>query len=276
MDLNKIKQHWEKWAHEFETNLRATTKTPTIKRLEIDALYRAIKRTHFLGMKDVDILEVGCGNGYNCFALSELLQDFNFTGVDYVSEMVENAKILQNKAAPKYSRVTFKVADVLNLENEKNIKNQYHIVFTDRCIINLNTPELQIKALNQLSKKVRQDGYLIILENFMQNYSRQNDCRKSVGLSERVPAEFNLFIDENTFLLQIKKSMKLVHIDDFGSLHDIILYVLIPMINNGEIDYNHPLVKAATELSVSISEKYDNPFGNFGQNRLFLFHKVKK
>lgn len=276
MDLNKIKQHWEKWAHEFETNLRATTKTPTIKRLEIDALYRAIKRTHFVGMKDVDILEVGCGNGYNCFALSELLQDFNFAGVDYVPEMIENAKTLQNKAIPKYSRVTFKVADVLNLENEKNIKSQYHIVFTDRCIINLNTPDLQIKAINQLSKKVKQDGYLIILENIMQSYTRQNDCRKSVGLPERVPAEFNLFIDENTFLLQINKSMKLVHVDDFGSLHDIVLYVLIPMINSGEIDYNHPLVKAATELSVSVSEKYDNPFGSFGQNRLFLFHKVRK
>lgn len=276
MNLNKVKEHWEKWAREFETDLRATTKTPTIKRLEIDAIYRAIKRTHFIGMKDVDILEVGCGNGYNCFALSELLPDFSFTGIDYVPEMVANAKTLQNKNSPKYSRVTFKVADALNLENEKNIKSQYHVVFTDRCIINLNTPDLQIKAVDQLSKKVKQGGYLIILENFMQNYARQNYCRKSVGLPERIPAEFNLFIDENTFLLHIKKLMELVHVDDFGSLHDIILYVLIPMVNNGKIDYNHPLVKAATELSISISEEYNNPFGNFGQNRLFLFHKVKK
>ena len=275
MDLNKIRQHWEKWAHEFETDLRATTKTTTIKRLEIDALYRAIKRTHFIYMKDVDILEIGCGNGYNCFALSELLQDFNFTGVDYISEMIENAKIFQNNTSQKYSRTTFKVGDMLNLENKKDIKDQYHIVFTDRCIINLNTLDLQIEAINQLSKKVKQDGYLIILENFMPNYTRQNDCRKSVGLPERIPAPFNLFIDEDTFLSHIKKSMRLVHIDDFGSLHDIVLYVLIPMINNGEIDYTHSLVKAATELSVSISEKYDNPFGNFGQNRLFLFHKEK-
>lgn len=274
MDLNKVKQHWEKWAREFETDLRATTKTPTIKRLEIDAIYRTIKRTHFFGMKNVDILEIGCGNGYNCFALSELLPDFNFIGVDYVPKMIENAKNLQSNNPTKYSRITFQVGDILSLENNKDIKDKYHIIFTDRCIINLNTIDLQLKAFDQLSKKVEQDGYLIILENTIQNYKRQNDCREAVGLSRREPAQYNLFIDENIFLAHAKKSMRLVHIDDFGSLHDIILYVLIPMINDGEIDYNHSLVKAATELSVSILEKYDNPFGNFGQNRLFLFHKV--
>jgi len=276
MNLNEIKQHWEKWAQEFETDLRATTKSPTIKRLEIDAIYRAIKKTRFFGMKDVDILEIGCGNGYNCFALSELFPDFNFTGIDYIPEMIASAKKLQSTASGKDSRISFEVADVLNLESEKKIKSQYHIIFTDRCIINLNTPDLQIKAFNQLSKKVSKNGHLIILENFIQNYERQNNCRKSVGLPERVPAEYNLFIDENKFLLNLKKQMKLDHVDDFGSLHDVILYVLIPMINKGEVDYDHPLVKAATELSVSISEKYDNPFGSFGQNRLFLFHKVRE
>lgn len=273
MDLDGIKKQWEKWAREFETDLRATTKTPTIKKLEINALYKAIQKTHFFGMKNIEVLEVGCGNGYNCFALSELLPDFNFTGVDYVPNMVENAKNLQS-SKPEYSRITFQVGDILSLENNKDIKDKFHIVFTDRCIINLNTIDLQLKAFDQLSKKVKQDGYLIILENIIQNYKRQNDCREVVGLPRRIPARYNLFIDEDIFLAHAKKSKKIVSIDDFGSLHDIILYVLIPMINDGEIDYNHPLVKAATEVSVSISGKYDNPFGNFGQNRLFLFHKI--
>ncbi len=276
MDLNEIKEHWEKWAREFETDLRATTKTSTIKKLEINAIYKAIEKTHFGRTKDVEVLEVGCGNGYNCFALSELLQDFYFTGVDYVSDMIQNAKKFQTNNPIKYSRIKFQVGDILNLENNKDIKNEFDIVFTDRCIINLNTIDLQLKAINQLSKKVSQNGYLIILENFIQNYTRQNDCRKSVGLPKRNPAEYNLFIDEDVLIPYITKSLELVLIDDFGSLHDVLLYVLIPMISNGEIDYNHPLVKAATELSVSISEKYDNPFGSFGQNRLFLFHRAKE
>lgn len=276
MNLDEIRSHWEKWSKEFETDLRATTKTSTIKKLEINAIYRAIKKTHFERMKDIEVLEVGCGNGYNCFVLSELLPDFNINGVDYVSEMIENAKILQSNNPTKYSRIMFQVGDMLSLENNKNIKDEYHIVFTDRCIINLNTIDLQLKAFDQLSKKVKQGGYLIILENTIQNYKRQNDCREAAGLLRREPAQYNLFIDENIFFAHAKKSMRLVHIDDFGSLHDIILYVLIPMINGGNIDYAHPLVKAATDFSVSISEKYDNLFGNFGQNRLFLFHKSKE
>jgi SAM-dependent methyltransferase len=276
MDLNEIREHWEKSAQEFETGLRATTKSMPIKRLEIAALHKAIKKTHLYDVRETDVLEVGCGNGYNCFLLSEVLPNFNFTGVDYVSEMIKNAKKFQANDSKKYSRIAFHAGNILNLENNKNLKNEYPIIFTDRCIINLNTTALQLEAIDQLSKKVAQNGYLIILENFTQPYKRQNDFRKSVGLPERVPAEYNLFIDEDLLVSHITKSMELVLIDDFGSLHDILLYVLVPMVNGGKIDYDNPVVKAATELSISISEKYDNPFGSFGQNRLFLFHKRVK
>jgi SAM-dependent methyltransferase len=274
MDLDEIKKHWVNWAKEFETDLRATTKSTTIKKLEINALYKAIQETHPFPAENIEVLEVGCGNGYNCLALSDLFPYFNFTGVDFVPEMIENAKNLQSNSVAKYSRITFHVGDILKLENNKNLKEKYHFVFTDRCIINLNTLDLQLKAFDQLLKKVEKYGYLIILENTVQNYQRQNDCRVAAGLPGRVPARYNLFLDEDKFLDHAKNSTKLVHVDDFGSLHDLILYVLIPMINNGEIDYDHPVVKAATELSISISGKYDNPFGNFGQNRLFLFQKT--
>jgi len=276
MDLNEIRNHWDKSAREFETGLRATTKSLPIKRLEIAALYKAIKKTHLYNIRETDVLEVGCGNGHNCFFLSDALPNFNFTGVDYVPEMIKNAKKFQANDSKKYSRILFRTGNILDLKNNKNIKKEYPIVFTDRCVINLNTTALQLEAIDQLLGKVAQDGYLIILENFTQPYKRQNDLRKSVCLPERVPAEYNLFIDEDVLLSHITKSMELTLVDDFGSLHDILLYVLVPMINGGKIDYDNPLVKAATELSISISEKYDNPFGSFGQNRLFLFHKIAK
>ena len=112
-----------------------------------------------------------------------------------------------------------------------------------------------------------------MLENSVQNYTRQNKSRLSLGLPERTPEKYNLFIDENAVIPKIKRSMKLISTDDFGSLHDIILYVLIPSINNGAVDYDHPLVKTTADLSMALSENYNNQFGNFGQNRLFLFRK---
>jgi SAM-dependent methyltransferase len=273
MDSTQIKEHWLKLATQFKTDLKATTHTDTIKKLEIHALYLAIKRAG-MDRAAADVLEIGCGNGYNCLSLAELLPHFNFTGLDYVLDMVENAKKLQLDLPALSSRINFQVGDVLHLADHKGIKNQYDIVFTDRCLINLNTTALQLAAFDQLAAKVKKGGYLLILENSERNYRRQNDCREAVGLPRRTPAEYNLFIDEEAFLGHAKKLLKLIHVDDFGSLHDIILYVLVPMINGGTVDYKHPMVKAAAQLSVSISDQYGNAFGDFGQNRLFVFHKL--
>ncbi len=67
MDLNEIEQHWKNWAKEYRYQLRATTKTPTIKKLEIFALYQAFKKTQFFSQEGCRVLEIGCGNGHNCF-----------------------------------------------------------------------------------------------------------------------------------------------------------------------------------------------------------------
>ena len=62
--------------------------------------------------------------------------------------------------------------------------------------------------------------------------------------------------------------------ENFTTLHDLALYILVPMINGGKIDYKHPIVEAATKLSIAISENSDETFGNYGQNRLYLFQKL--
>ena len=279
MHLDDIKKHWEKLAKEFGTDLMATTKNQTIKRLEIDTIYRAIKKTPFYNNDGYyKVLEVGCGNGYNCFLLSELLPTFHFTGIDYVSRMIENAKKIKSDNLTKYQQTTFQTGDILDLENNRSIDDTYHIVFTDRCIINLNTMDAQLKAADQLSKKVEQNGYLLILENFKQSYERQQDCRIAAGLSKRVPDAYNLFIDGAVFIPHVKKSMDLICVDDFGSLHDLLLYILLPMIHNGNIMYNHPLVQAVADFSINLAKKnkYDTNFGSFGQNRLLIFHKTAR
>ena len=273
MDLENIKSYWDKRSKTFETDLKATTNHPAIKMLEIDALLRTIKRLGLDKKKGTEILEVGCGNGPNCFALSELLPNLKFTGLDYSEEMVRNANRIKKSSTTRYPKVKFYLGDVLNLGKSKNLKNGYDVIFTDRCLINLNSKDLQLVGINNILKKLKRGGYFIMLENSIQNYARQNEMRKSVGLPERKPAKYNLFIDETVIIPQLKKSAKLLSIDDFGSLHDIILYVLIPSITKGVVDYNHPLVKTTADLSIALSENYNNPFGNFGQNRLFLFRK---
>jgi SAM-dependent methyltransferase len=272
MDLNEIEQHWKNWAEQFKTDLRATTKTRTIKELEISALYRAFKKTPFFSRNDCHILEVGCGNGHNCFKLFDLFPNFTFTGVDLIPEMISSANEIKNSNL-QYEKMNFFVGNVLALNDCIGLEDQYQIVFTDRCLINLNTHELQINALDQLYRKTEEGGYIVLIENVYETYCKQNHLRKSVGLKKRMPDKFNLFINESRFLSHAEKKLSLVDVEDFASLHDIVLYVLVPMLNNGDIDYNSPMVLATTKLLLSIPEGFCNMFGNFGQNRLYLFKK---
>jgi ubiquinone/menaquinone biosynthesis C-methylase UbiE len=85
LSFDQVKAHWERWAAEYGTSLRATTKTHTIKLLEIFALVRHIPA-------GARMLDVGCGNGYNALSFAETVAGIRVTGVDYSPDMIANAR----------------------------------------------------------------------------------------------------------------------------------------------------------------------------------------
>jgi predicted O-methyltransferase YrrM len=266
----EVRKHWEELAARHGTALAATTKTETIKRLEIAALARALT-TAGVGAGRGSVLEVGCGNGRNCFALAQLLPECRFTGIDYVPQMIDSANELLAESGQE-DRVRFLTADALDLVGATALDDSYDVTFTDRCLINLDSPELQIQAIDQLIAKTRPGGHVVILENFVAGHERQNALREAVGLSRRERASYNLFMDDAEVLRHVEGQLDLVNVDDFGSLHDLVLYVLGPLTNNGEVDYDDPHVAAATELSLSAPAGLRD-VGRFGQNRLLLFRR---
>lgn len=272
MELNDIKKHWENWAGEFGKNLRATTKTSTAKILEIDAFVRAISRSN-LNAADAQVLEIGCGNGFNCIALAERFPQFNITGMDYIQGMVDNANVLRTEK--NVANVQFQQGNVLELEKQTELSPGYDLIFTDRCLINLNTTELQSQAIAQIVNKVKVGGHLMMIENSQQTFAIQNQARVAMGLEARRAAEFNLFFDENQVFKGVQAHLELCQIEDFISIHDLLLYVLVPMVNGGKVDYEHPIVQAATQLSVYMNNQSTQVLGSFGQNRLYHFKRVK-
>lgn len=273
MDMQEIREHWDKLAEKFALDLKSTTKTPTIKQLEIHALARAIRTFFPDAAPERTVLEVGCGNGHNIFGLWEQFTSYHFTGLDYSPQMIESAqKILE--AHPEADMV-FGVADILSLQMELLNPTHYDVVFTDRCLINLNTWERQMTGLRNCAERVRPGGALVIIENFVASYSNQNRLRESAGLLVRTPDPYNHFIHETEFQSFATGELGLIHetTDDFGSLHDILLYVLIPAVNQGKVDYSHPIMEAATTLLTRMPDDIQNQFGSFGQNRLYVFRK---
>jgi SAM-dependent methyltransferase len=268
--LDKIKRHWQNCADKYGKSLCATTKARTAKDLEVDAIDRALLQLNFKDNQEYKILEVGCGNGYNCFFLAEKYKKSIIHGVDYVREMVRSATTNAEEYA--IPNVFFFHRDAMNLRTDL-LYPFYDIIFTVRCIINLDTQEKQKRAISEISAKLATGAYYLMLENSIYTYSNQNYCREALGLPKREPAEYNLFIDE-TILFPYARANGLEHLTtyNFSSLHDIILYVLLPSLNNGRINYEDPLVKKAAELSIKLPD--NNCFGEFGQNRLYLFKKI--
>jgi predicted O-methyltransferase YrrM len=273
MDIEGIRRHWAGWASAYGIGLKATTKTWTIKALEIDALSRRL-RALAADRHLARVLEVGCGNGINCVELAKRFPNLRLDGIDYVEAMVASA-IKNGRSFGVHDRVRFFAGDVLRVAEIAELESAYDVVFTDRCLINLNTFELQKQAITALVSKLQLGGYLVMIENSRLPYNAQNRCREALGLAARTPAAFNLFFDEAAIRPHLNAAgLDLIDVEDFGSLHDIMLYVLVPAINGGVVDYDHPLVEAATSLSLAISAEAPNAFGAFGQNRMFICRRT--
>jgi SAM-dependent methyltransferase len=267
--VNQAFEHWKDWAATYGSSLRATTKTWTAKALELDALQRRLRE-----IGDVaTVLEVGCGNGVNCLELAKVFPTCTFDGVDYVPEMVAVAEDSRCESDAA-TRLHFFVGDALDLAVVDGLRGSYDVVFTDRCLINLDDTECQKRAISELSSKVRPDGHLIMIENSTSTYAEQNRCRQLLGLPPRVPESFNVFLEEEAIVAHIAAvGLDVVDIEDFSSLHDLALYVLIPSLNGGKVDYGHPFVEAATTLSIGLAASGRAEFGALGQNRLFCCRK---
>lgn len=273
MDLEGIRVHWQNWAKQYGTDLRATTKGTTAKIMEIDVLTRTIRQIADELGDSLNVLEGGCGNGKNLLGLVDEFPRARFTGFDLIPEMVDSANALKKQRGDAGSRLEFFVDNVLGFDLPEEA---YDVVFTDRCLINLNTDELQHQAICSLTKRVKPGGYLLMIENSQQSYSRQNLAREAVGLPARTPDVFNRFFDENTLLPFLPSvGLDLVGIEDFISLHDLVLYVLVPMINDGKVDYAHPLATAATQLGTALSAIAPSSVGAWGQNRLYKCRKSR-
>lgn len=266
-----IKAHWEAMSSSFGADLKSTTKNLSIKKLEIDALSSAIRYVVGQNINVKSIMEMGCGNGFNTCALSKIFPNINFTGVDYIPNMIVNAKTLAEKEGCK--NIEYKVGDILDIESI-GLQAAYDIVFTDRCIINLDSYEKQKRGIQNLVGKTSPGGYLIILENNTLTYGNQNLCRKLIGLEERIPAQYNLFLDESLIMEYLDEmALELIDTHDFGSLHDLFLYVILPKINGGKLEYDSEIIKAITDFCINTADLTKNKFGDFGQNRLYLLRK---
>ncbi|MBK8158270.1 MAG: class I SAM-dependent methyltransferase [Rhodospirillaceae bacterium] len=271
MNLQDIQQHWQNWARSYGKDLRATTKGRTAKMIEIAAIGRVVARARTELGRPLRILEVGCGNGFNCSWVAQNFPDCHVTGLDYIPEMIDAARLRQAEDGIDAARLSYLVGNAVELDN---VSGPFDLVFTDRCLINLNSWDLQQKAFRLMAALLGPQGYLATIENSSEARARQNSLRVAQGLQDRPIDSFNTFVADGRFeALADELGLQVVATQYISTLHDLLLYVLLPMTNGGIVDYDHPLIEASAKLNIDLTGSLDLDLGPIGQNRLVLCQK---
>jgi SAM-dependent methyltransferase len=183
-------------------------------------------------------------------------------GIDFARHMIHAAK---RAASPREDRerFSFQARSVLD---DLDFLGLFPQIFTDRCLINLPSPALQIEAVENLLRILRPGGRLALIESTQEGQEKINELRELIGLN-RIPYRWhNNYLREKDFLENLPKTLVLRKIDHFASLYFLISRVFNAKLtpDGEEPDYLAEVNKIASSLP---------SFGEFAPLRLYLFEK---
>lgn len=187
MDFEEIKKYWEDRARE-DSSAQSTTQDFYLREIEFNVLSERIKK-----YSPDSVADVGCGDGRTTVRLALQLPNVFFSGFDYSSSMVENAK--SHLSAQGFSNINFNQADICS-----ELKDCYSLIYTTRCLINLPSWELQKVAIDNIYKSLNVGGVYLMIENFIEGQDGFNQVRKNFGLPEIPIRSHNYFFQRRRLL----------------------------------------------------------------------------
>lgn len=155
------------------SNIYITSRDFHLRELEIDAIRKHIKQGQ--------ILDCGCGNGYTLTSLAKHVSNSTMTGLDFSENMIDGAKLIAAKQATELkSSIAFEVADITKFVPA--CKTAYDSIITERLIINLPDLDTQKAIILGLMKLLKPNGRLIIVEASRDGFDKLNAVRSKSGL----------------------------------------------------------------------------------------------
>lgn len=242
--MNEIKEYWNLRAKEIGDSLYTTSNDPHLKIIELKCLNRYLP-------KSGKTLEVGCGNGYNLRNVHR--PNMQFVGLDISEEMIKLARL--NDKRNKYI-----VGDVLSMK----FKEEFECIFTNRCLINIVDPLLQIKAIENIHWALKKEGKFILLEQSIEQVERINKIRGKLHIPPIIPPKYNLYIRWNNISGIINE---LFHIEKIGNPSSIYYFtsrIINAFFKGNDARYGDILNKISVKLP---------QIGNWGTLILIIMNK---
>ena len=187
MKSSEIKKYWEDRAAE-DSSVQSTTQDVYLREIEFNTLSERIHE-----YSPSRVADVGCGDGRTTVQLASTYLNTSFSGFDYSSSMVENARrVLLSRGA---SNVEFEQLDIC-----EGLKGSFDLIYTTRCLINLPSWDLQKVAIHNIHKALAVGGVYLMVENFIEGQANFNQIRKNFGLPEIPMREHNFFFQRQRLL----------------------------------------------------------------------------
>lgn len=187
MDFEEIKNYWEDRAAK-DPSAQSTTQDFYLREIEYSVLFEQIQK-----YSPDSVADVGCGDGRTTARLASKCSNLFFSGFDYSSSMVENAK--NHLSSDELPNIQFEQLDIC-----AGLKKSFDLIYTTRCLINLPSWDLQKIAINNIHKSLTIGGVYLMVENFIEGQENFNQVRKNFDLPEIPIREHNFFFQRERLL----------------------------------------------------------------------------
>jgi ubiquinone/menaquinone biosynthesis C-methylase UbiE len=154
-------------------------------------------------------LDAGCANGYSSvkFARARRIRP---RGVDYVPEMVEQARLKAAALGDKLKdSIEFDVGDITKLQERSA---SYDKVVVIRVLINLGTWERQAQGLRECTRVLKPGGVLLLSEATRQGWERLNLLSREWDLEDIPMPAFNQYLDEEQVVSAAQEELDQIEI----------------------------------------------------------------
>lgn len=187
MNANEIRKYWDDRGAR-DTTAQSTTQDIYLREIEFEVLCRCVS-----AYRPSTIADVGCGDGRTTTRLAEKHSRASFTGFDYSTLMIQNARNVAQRSG--INNVAFSLVDVCS-----GIVPSFDLIYTTRCLINLPSWNLQKRAISNIHEALVGNGVYIMVENFLEGHNAFNEIRSRFGLASVAIREHNCLFERPRLL----------------------------------------------------------------------------
>jgi ubiquinone/menaquinone biosynthesis C-methylase UbiE len=247
----KIKEFWDAQAKKPGSEM--SSQDIIAQYLELAAILPEIQ-------PNSSLLDMGCGNGWKTLGIMKEREGLSVLGIDYSEQLVTEANTAYTANAEKLKGTArFAQGDVFD---EPWGDKQFDNVLSSRMLINLESSDKQIIAIDKLWRAVKPGGRLLLMESTVTGLDNINSVREIMGLDKIVPHWHNHYLGNAV----VKHIAELVKQPKYKSVNDAYYFIsrtINAIINAG--DYVSELNRYAACLPQEI--------GDFSPLKLFILEK---